>query len=347
MVSFGAPENILFENAPHLGSNLIRPIISKITQNIKENGGHFLMNEKVTGIITKKGRVSGIQTNKQILSTKHIILATGHSSRDVYSWLNKNQVDMALKEFSVGVRVEHQKNILNSLQHSIYSDKLPASFYKLKYYDEEQKTQAYSFCMCPGGVVLPSSTEKNLMVTNGMSNSNYNSSFSNAAIVVAVKKNHLDEKDVFSGIRFQENIEKASFELSKKYSDGKSFPAMSVKEFMENKLSSTPLTKTSCPTKLFKANLRDIFPDFICQTLKKSLIHFNKKIPGFCQEGPILIAPETRTSSLITICRDEYLESTSHKGLYPCGEGAGFAGGITSAAVDGIKVAISLSQKNS
>jgi uncharacterized FAD-dependent dehydrogenase len=198
--------------------------------------------------------------------------------------------------------------------------------------------------MCPGGYVLSSGTEKDGIVVNGMSNYARNSPWSNAALVVSVKvESDLKDKDLMSGLRFQHEIEQKAYALSKKYATGRELPAMTIREFMTGKLTDKPLPVTSSPSGVFKADIREIFPDFIVQHLKKGLEEFNKDLPGFiCDEG-VLIAPETRTSAPLTVLRDkETLISLSHKGLYPCGEGAGYAGGITSAAVDGVKCAISI-----
>jgi uncharacterized FAD-dependent dehydrogenase len=198
--------------------------------------------------------------------------------------------------------------------------------------------------MCPGGYVLSSGTEKEGIVVNGMSNFARNSPWSNAALVVSVKaEKDLSDKDLMAGLRFQHEIEKKAFDLSKKYATGRELPAMTIKEFMTGKLDDRPLPKTSSPSGIFKADIRQIFPQFILDHLKKGLEEFNKDLPGFIYEDGLLIAPETRTSAPLTILRDkETLLSLSHKGLYPCGEGAGYAGGITSAAVDGVKCAMSI-----
>jgi uncharacterized FAD-dependent dehydrogenase len=198
--------------------------------------------------------------------------------------------------------------------------------------------------MCPGGYVLSSGTEKEGIVVNGMSNYARNSPWSNAALVVSVKsESDLKEKDLLAGLRFQHEIEQKAFALSKKFATGRELPAMTIKEFMTGKLTDQPLPKSSSPSNIFKADIRQIFPQFIIDHLKKGLEEFNKDLPGFIYEDGLLIAPETRTSAPLTILRDkETLISQSHSGLYPCGEGAGYAGGITSAAVDGVKCALSV-----
>jgi len=198
--------------------------------------------------------------------------------------------------------------------------------------------------MCPGGYVLSSGTEADGIVVNGMSNFARNSPWSNAALVVTVKSGEdLEKEGLMSGLEFQHSIEQKAYALSKKYATGRELPAMTIKEFMDGKLNDKPLPVTSSPSGVFKADLREIFPKFIIEHLKKGLKEFDRSIPGFVHDEALLIAPETRTSAPLTILRDkETLLSTSHAQLYPCGEGAGYAGGITSAAVDGVKCAMSI-----
>jgi uncharacterized FAD-dependent dehydrogenase len=197
--------------------------------------------------------------------------------------------------------------------------------------------------MCPGGYVLSSGTENEGIVVNGMSNYARNSPWSNAALVVSVKSSDLESEDLMSGLKFQHEIEQKAFMLSKKYATGRELPGMTIKEFMEGKLIDKPLPVTSSPSGVFKADIRQVFPKFINDQLRKGLEEFNRDLPGFIYEEGLLIAPETRTSAPLTILRDKNtLISISHQGLYPCGEGAGYAGGITSAAVDGVKIALSI-----
>jgi uncharacterized FAD-dependent dehydrogenase len=192
--------------------------------------------------------------------------------------------------------------------------------------------------------VLSSGTEQNGIVVNGMSNYARNSPWSNAALVVSIKaQQDLADQDLMAGPRFQHEIEQKAYSLSKKFATGRELPAMTIKEFMTGRLSDCPLPKTSSPSGIFKADIREIFPSFVVDHLKKGLEEFNRDLPGFIYEEGLLIAPETRTSSPVTILRDKMtLVSQSHGGLYPCGEGAGYAGGITSAAVDGVKCALSI-----
>lgn len=346
-VMFGAPPETAYESNPHLGSNKIRAIINHISDWLRLNKCDLRYNAKVAEILTKDGKAIGVKLdNGEELYSDHIILATGHSAQDLYRHLVDIDVSMKQKDFAVGVRVEHSRRYIDSLQHGKFSTspEMGSARYKLTWHDKWTDRGVYSFCMCPGGYVLSSGTEKGGLVVNGMSNYARNSPWSNAALVVSVKsENDIENKDLMSGLRFQHEIERKAYELSKKHATGRELPAMTIKEFMTGKLTDKPLPKTSSPSGIFKADIREIFPDFIVQHLKKGLEEFNRDLPGFISDDGLLIAPETRTSAPLTILRDkETLISVSHKGLYPCGEGAGYAGGITSAAVDGVKIALSI-----
>jgi len=240
--------------------------------------------------------------------------------------------------------------MIDELQHGKYheSEFLGAARYRLSYHDKKTDKGTYSFCMCPGGYVLSSGTEVDGIVVNGMSNYARNSRWSNSALVVTVNagKDFPIDKPLY-GSDFQHAIEQKAYKASVKEADGRMLPAMTVGEFIRGKLNDKPLPKTSSPSGIFKTDIRKLFPEFINEHLKNGLIEFDKKMKGFSSDDAVLIAPETRTSAPITILRDRNtFESTSHKGLYPCGEGAGYAGGITSAAVDGVKVVEGIIQNN-
>jgi uncharacterized FAD-dependent dehydrogenase len=346
-VMFGAPPDTAYTSNPHLGSNKIRAIINHISDWLRKENCDIRYNSKVAQILTKEGRAIGVKLESgEELYSDHVVLATGHSAQDLYQHLADIKVQMKAKDFAVGVRIEHPRRYIDSLQHGSYCEapEMGSARYRLSWHDKWTDHGVYSFCMCPGGYVLSSGTEENGIVVNGMSNYARNSPWSNAALVVSVKSEiDLPEKDLMAGLRFQHDIEQKAFALSKKHATGRELPAMTIKEFMTGKLTNKPLPVTSSPSGIFKADIREIFPDFIVQHLKKGLEEFNKDLPGFIYEEGLLIAPETRTSAPLTILRDkESLVSLSHKGLYPCGEGAGYAGGITSAAVDGVKIALSI-----
>jgi uncharacterized FAD-dependent dehydrogenase len=346
-VDFGAPPETAYESNPHLGSNKIRTIITKISDWLRIKGCEIKYNTKVLELISENGKITGVKlSNGETLFSNHIVLATGHSAADLYQHLEDIKVAMKPKDFAVGVRVEHPRRYIDKLQHGQFSEaqEMGSARYRLSWHDKWTDHGVYSFCMCPGGYVLSSGTEKNGLVVNGMSNFARNSPWSNAALVVSVKvETDIPDKDMMAGLRFQHEIEQKAYALSKKHATGRELPAMTIKEFMDGKLNDKPLPVTSSPSGLFKADMRDIFPPFIIEHLKKGLEEFNRDLPGFIYEEGLLIAPETRTSAPLTIIRHkDSLISTSHEGLYPCGEGAGYAGGITSAAVDGVKIALSI-----
>jgi uncharacterized FAD-dependent dehydrogenase len=346
-VDFGAPPETAYISNPHLGSNKIRTIITQISNWLRSKGTELRYNTRVDELLLEDNKVVGVllSTGEKIYSD-HVILATGHSAQDLYQHLADKKIAMKAKDFAVGVRVEHPRRYIDQLQHGKFCEapEMGSARYRLSWHDKWSDHGVYSFCMCPGGYVLSSGTETNGIVVNGMSNYARNSPWSNAALVVSVKsEGDLEEKDLMAGLRFQHEIEQKAFELSKKHATGRELPAMTIKEFMEGKLSDRPLPKTSSPSGIFKADIRQIFPAFIVEHLKKGLQEFNKDLPGFIYDEGLLIAPETRTSAPLTIVRDrETLVSLSHEGLYPCGEGAGYAGGITSAAVDGVRCALSV-----
>lgn len=349
-VAFGAPPETAYVSNPHLGSNKIRSIITHISDWLRQQGSEIKYNTKVAELIFENEKVIGVKlTNGEKLFSDHIVLATGHSAHELYQHLADSKVAMKAKDFAIGVRVEHPRRYIDSLQHGKFCEapEMGSARYRLSWHDKWSDRGVYSFCMCPGGYVLSSGTEKDGIVVNGMSNYARNSPWSNAALVVAVKaQKDLKDTSLMAGLRFQHEIEQKAFELSKKHATGRELPAMTIKEFMEGKLSDKPLPKTSSPSGIFKADIRTIFPDFIVEHLKKGLKEFDRDLPGFIYEEGLLIAPETRTSAPLTIIRDpKTLLSVSHQGLYPCGEGAGYAGGITSAAVDGVKCALSILQQ--
>ncbi|HLT22488.1 MAG TPA: hypothetical protein VKZ84_03560, partial [Bacteriovoracaceae bacterium] len=316
-----------------------------------ERGTEIRYNTRVEELLYEEDRVIGVLLNNgEKLFSDHIILATGHSATEMYDHLKDKQVAMKPKDFAVGVRVEHARSYVDEVQHGEFcvSQELGAARYRLSWHDHSTDHGVYSFCMCPGGYVLSSGTEAEGIVVNGMSNYHRNSKWSNAALVVSVKAGEDFPTDsLMSGLHFQHKIERKAFELSKKMATGRELPAMRMTEFLTGKLDNRDLPRTSSPSGVFKANLAEIFPKFIVDHLRNGLQEFNKVMPGFISDEALLIAPETRTSSPITISRDKLtLESLSHRGLYPCGEGAGYAGGITSAAVDGVKIAISILEKS-
>lgn len=349
-VDFGAPKETAYISNPHLGSNKIRALINQMTEYLRAKGSVVRYNTRVNKLVVKEGKVIGVElNNNEFLYSDSIVLATGHSASEMYHHLEDLGVHMKQKDFAVGVRIEHPREVIDQIQYGQFKGlELGAARYRLSYEDAQSKKGTYSFCMCPGGYVLSSGTEANGIVVNGMSNYARNSRWSNAALVVSVKAGiDFSESQLLSGLDFQHSIENKAYEASRQNATGRELPAQTLKDFMENKISSSTVKlTTSTPSGIVHTSLREILPSFVTKHLENALLKFEESLKGFISDKALLIAPETRTSSPVTILRDkETLESTSHKGLFPCGEGAGHAGGITSAAVDGVKVAMSLIKK--
>ncbi len=342
-VEFGAPKEVAYISNPHVGSNKIRDVIINISNELLNKGCEIYYNTKVTELIYEENKVVGVKTsdNRTLLSD-HIVLAIGHSPHEFFEQLKANNVKMESKDFAIGVRIEHPRQHIDKIQYGKYADSLSSAFYRLSYQNEKTQKGTYSFCMCPGGYVLSSGSDPDGIVVNGMSNFRRNSHWSNSALVVQVsQKDYANTNSVLDGFTFIKKIENSAFLQSKNNSNGRSIPSLTISEFLNNKVNfNVELPKTSSPSGVFKADLGQILPSFVINYLREALLNFNQKIPGFVLNEGLLLAPETRTSCPVTIVRNgETCESISHAQLYPCGEGAGYAGGITSAAIDGIKVA--------
>ena len=346
-VDFGAPKETAYIANPHLGSNKIRQLIGKMTEFLTERGHTIHYNTRVDELLFSEDnkKVIGVKlSNGESKFSDHVILATGHSAKEIYYHLRDKQVDMISKGFAVGVRIEHPREHIDHIQYGNFAGlDLGAARYRLAWENPETSKGTYSFCMCPGGYVLSSGTEANGIVVNGMSNYARNSRWSNAALVVSVNSEEdFENDDVLAGLNYQHAIEQKAYETSMALASGKEIPSQTIKDFLSNSLGGS-LPKTSCPSGIVEADLRGVLPKTVVKHLEKALDVFDKNMKGFVTEKGLLLAPETRTSAPVTITRDKQsLKSTSTSGLYPCGEGAGYAGGITSAAVDGIKVAMSI-----
>ena len=282
-----------------------------------------------------------IITDKREIETDTAVLAIGHSARDTFEVLYSKKLKMERKNFSVGVRIEHKQSMINESQYGNKSKlKLPVAEYKLAYHNKDTGRSCYTFCMCPGGYVMASSSEEGTIVTNGMSRFARDGENANSAVLVNVTPNDFDGDNPLDGLEFQKDLEEKAFVLG-----GSNYyaPIQKVGDFLENK--KTEKIGTIIPT--YKpgvtfANLNDILPSFVSDTLKEGIKYFDTKIKGFANEDAIMTGVETRSSSPVKIVRDDSLQSETVKGLYPCGEGPGYAGGIMSAAVDGIKCAIAI-----
>ena len=336
-VENGAPEEILYIKNPHIGTDILRKVIKNIRNKIIKYGGKFIFNTVLEDIIIKDNKLIKIKINNEIINAENIVLAIGHSSRDTFKML-LNKINIIPKPFAIGVRVQHKQKLIDINQYGKKYQKLPKASYKLTYKSTEGRG-VYSFCMCPGGFVVNSSSEKEKLVINGMSNYKRNEENANSAIIVTVNEKDFGNNPL-DGVHFQEKLEQITY----KEGNG-NIPIQLYKDFKENKISNNfgkikPVIKGNYEF----ANLNKILPKYITKSLIEGIENFNKKIKGFSDDDTILAAIESRTSSPIKMIRDENLESNI-KGIYPCGEGAGYAGGIITSAIDGIKVAESIAKK--
>ncbi len=338
-VECGAQKEIMWDYKPHIGTDVLKVVVKNLREKIISLGGRFYFNNLLTDVVIENGEVQGavIRNNKnemEKLSVKKIILAIGHSSRDTYRMLHKNGVFMENKPFAVGARIEHPREDIDRMQYGKYAGNknLGAATYSLTYNNKEEERGIFSFCMCPGGVIVNAASEKGGTLVNGMSYSDRNGRFSNSALVVGIKENEFGD-ELFSGMKFQEELERKTFELVKNY--GALY--QSVPDFLEGKLTEKEI-ETSYEMKKTPYDLNKLFPEVITRNMKMALNYWGKRYEGFVSERANLIAPETRTSAPVKITRNEIGESVNIKGLYPVGEGAGYAGGIVSAAVDGLKI---------
>ena len=334
-VLHGADKKILTDAKPHIGTDILINVVKNIRQEIISLGGSVIFETKLEKINTYNNKVYSITANGKEFVCDKVILATGHSARDVFSFLKESGIKMERKAFSVGVRIEHlQQDINKALYGKFYNHpKLSAADYKLAVHLPSGRG-VYTFCMCPGGEVINSSSEVGRIAVNGMSYSRRDGVNANSAVLVGVNPDDFSGDDVLAGCEFQRRIEQKAYEVA-----NGSVPITTVgnlvfgKEFQITKVK--PTVKPDC---VF-SNLYDIYPDFVVESLKQGILEFDKKIKGFADESAVLTAPETRSSSPVRILRDENLQSINLEGLYPAGEGAGYAGGIMSAAVDGLKIA--------
>ncbi len=340
-VEHGAKSDILIDAHPHIGSNKLPGIVANIRETILHHGGEIHFDSKVTDFIMEKGTILGVQINgKDEKLASATILATGHSARDIYYLLNNKKIKIEAKPFALGVRVEHPQPLIDKLQYgqSKRDINLPASSYKLTC--QADGRGVFSFCMCPGGLVVPASTAPGEIVVNGMSLSKRDSAYANSGTVVQVELEDLAEKymnhDELKTLEFQKEVEQAVFA----HGDGsQKAPSQRMTDFVSRKISQS-LPSTSYIPGLYEAPLHQILPSFIYDRLKKGMVLFGKKMRGYFTEEANVIATESRTSSPIRIPRDrETMMHVEVARLFPCGEGAGYAGGIISAAMDGQNVA--------
>ncbi|MDD7403666.1 MAG: FAD-dependent oxidoreductase [Butyribacter sp.] len=336
-VEFGAPGEILYLQKPHIGTDCLKDVVKAIREEIISLGGTILFETRLENVIAENGRLTEVVL-KQAGKTKKVpcdtlILATGHSARDTFGQLKNAGLVLQPKPFAVGVRIEHPQEMIGQNQYGAYYRNLPAADYKLTY-QTEKKRGVYSFCMCPGGYVVNASSEENRLAVNGMSYYKRDGKNANSAIVVTVSPEDFGSQDVLAGLEFQRKLEQEAY----RQGQGK-IPVQLFGDYLENRVSTSlgdvmPAMKGNYTF----GNVRKIFPKEIGDSLAEGIQAFEHKIKGYARKDAIVSGVESRTSSPIRIVRDESLQANIH-GIYPCGEGAGYAGGITSAAMDGIRVA--------
>ncbi len=358
LVNAGAPESILYKNKPHIGTDILCSVVKTLREKIIDMGGEVRFNTKVVGLESNAdGSLTTITTEQgEKLTTDAVVLAIGHSARSLFKVLVDKNVEIERKPFAVGVRIEHPQKLINAAQFGVNhaNDKLGAAEYKLTYSTKKGRS-VYSFCMCPGGRVVGSASEPGMLVVNGMSYHSRDLTNANSALLVNVVPEDFEGDDLLAGVRFQQRLEKEAYQAGgsnycapveklgsflgveyfgqdKANNFYRQFNMNYEKEMGEYMPTHTPAIK--------ETSIEKILPEFVTESLREAIANFDTKIPGFADPRVMITAVESRSSSPIRIVRDAHaLCSISHHSLYPCGEGAGYAGGITSSAVDGMKVA--------
>ncbi len=335
LVDCGAPERILIEAKPHVGSDRLRRVLIGFRRRLQALGVEIRFNACLGGLDCRNGRVvGGLLADDSRLPCDSLVLAPGHSARDTYEMLQRSGVLLEAKPFALGVRVEHPAALINRIQYGLPDHpQLPTADYALAWNDPESGRGVYSFCMCPGGEVINAASEAGGVVVNGMSLARRDGSFSNSALVVTVRPDDFAGSDPLAGVRFQRRWEQAAFAAG-----GGDYraPAQNLMAFLGR---AGGAVRSSCRPPVREAPLAEVLPDFVTVGLRRALPHFDHKMRGFVTAEATLIGVESRTSAPLRILRDEAGQSLSHPGLYPAGEGAGYAGGIMSAALDGLRVA--------
>lgn len=344
-VTFGANANILTDAHPHIGTNRLPQIITNMREGIEAQGGVIHFDTRVEDIETANGRVVGLRTSKGNFPVEQVILATGHSARDVFRMFERKRWTIEAKPFALGVRVEHPQVLIDRIQYKCESrgEHLPPAAYSLVHQVEGKGV--YSFCMCPGGIIAPCATEPGEIVTNGWSPSRRNNPFANSGMVVSVEEEDFREAGLngpLAAMEFQQMVEQACWKAA---GETQAAPAQRLIDFVRG-VASADLPECSYMPGIVPVNLRKVLPKAIGDRLAAGFEAFGQKMKGFMTNEAVVVAPESRTSSPVRIPRDQKtLEHPDAAGLYPCGEGAGYAGGIVSAALDGIKVAERLSER--
>lgn len=351
LVEHGADDDILVDAHPHIGTDKLPSIIENIRKTILDCGGEYYFDKKVVDLLVRNCECRGVVTESgDVYEGVAVILAAGHSSRDIFYMLHEKGVELQAKGFAMGVRLEHPQSVIDDIQyHNLNkSMKLPTASYNVV--TQVDNRGVFSFCMCPGGIIVPASTDVNELVVNGMSNSYRNSPYANSGLVVQIEHEDLPDYHKFgvlACLKFQEDVERYFFNFN---NDGNhnskplAAPAQKMCDFVKGKVSVT-LNKSSYAPGVYAAPLDKLLPDFIAERMKKAFLIFGEKMRGFYTNQAMLIGLESRTSSPVRVVRNsDTFESVSLKRLFPCGEGAGFSGGIVSSAIDGVNVAVKIAE---
>ena len=340
LVGFGATRQILVDAHPHIGTNKLPPIIKAMRERIMAQGGQVLFNTRVNELLIADAAIRGVKTmNGEQLNANKVILSTGHSARDIFEMLHRQSIPIELKPIAVGVRVEHAQGLIDQIQYKLpeRGPYLPPSSYSIV--KQVQGRGVYSFCMCPGGVIAPCATAPGEVVTNGWSSSERSRSTANSGIVVELRPADFapfGDRGPLAAMALQESIEQRAWKLG---GETQAVPAQRLGDFIQG-VRSADLPRTSYPPGITSVEMEKVLPEFIYRVLQDGFKEFGKSMRGYLTNDAVVHAPETRTSSPVRIPRDpETLEHIAIRGLYPCGEGAGYAGGIVSAAIDGSRCA--------
>ena len=334
-VAFGAGEDILFDAKPHVGTDVLLTVVQNLRQEIIRLGGEVRFRTCVTDLRHENGRITGVVTDSgELIETDHVVLAVGHSARDTFEMLLRQGLPMERKPFAMGVRIEHPQQMIDEAQYGAGNLRLPPADYKLVRHLED--ATVYTFCMCPGGYVVAAASEEGGVVTNGMSYADRAGQNANAALLVTIRPEDVPLEGVLGGMYWQRQIEQAAYRLSGSYKA----PAQTVGDFLKKQPTVAPgeVQPTYKPG-VHWCDLHEILPGRITGALEEALPQLDGSLKGFARPDAVLTAPETRSSCPVRILRDQSRQSTGLRGLYPTGEGAGYAGGIMSAAIDGLEVA--------
>ena len=335
-VRFGAPAELLEEQKPHIGTDLLRDIVVNFRREIERLGGEVRFGTRLKSIALSGDRVGGVTAGGASIPAENLVLAIGHSARDTFAMLRELGLELTAKPFSVGVRIEH---LQREIDQGLYGEwaghpLLPKGEYQLSHRNREGQA-VYTFCMCPGGVVVPAASAEKTVVTNGMSNYLRNGENANAALVASVDSRDFGE-DPMAALKWQEELERAAWRLTGSYRA----PAQTAGNFLEGRTGyAAGRVKPTYAIGVEGVDVSELISRWVCELLRRGLRRFWRKLPGFYAPDSFLTGPETRTSSPVRVLRDESLQATRLRGLWPCGEGGGYAGGIMSAAVDGLRVA--------